>query len=255
MCIRDRYSPVNMTGDADWIAQIKNTYDGEDAAESGSISGDQSSNFSISERTTSVSFWYKVSSENNYDFFEFYIDGSREIRKSGDVGWTQFTNGSLGNTNHPFEWRYTKDGYVDAGSDKAWGDKVVFDQNGGYQEWSNTNSASDSGEVDSDGDGIILWEDLVQMFASPEKKKKKARRRREDGMRINRKAFPSEGPEGGERGSEPGMKSRAAAGSRKRRWTSGRSGGLARRSRLNLRREGKRRMRTPETNEGRQRRS
>tara|TARA_B100001027_G_scaffold100863_1_gene69279 strand:+ start:79 stop:2514 length:2436 start_codon:yes stop_codon:yes gene_type:complete len=159
----EQYSPVNMTGDADWIAQIKNTYDGEDAAESGSISGDQSSNFSISERTTSVSFWYKVSSENNYDFFEFYIDGSREIRKSGEVGWTQFTDGSLSNTNHTFEWRYAKDAYVIEGADRAWVDQISFDQNGGYQEWSNTNSASDSGEVDSDGDGLI---DLVEYLVA-----------------------------------------------------------------------------------------
>ena len=159
----EQYSPVNMTGDADWIAQIKNTYDGEDAAESGSISGDQSSNFSISERTTSVSFWYKVSSENNYDFFEFYIDGSREIRKSGEVGWTQFTDASLSNTNHTFEWRYAKDAYVIEGADRAWVDQISFDQNGGYQEWSNTNSASDSGEVDSDGDGLI---DLVEYLVA-----------------------------------------------------------------------------------------
>ena len=159
----EQYSTVNMTGDADWIAQIKNTYDGEDAAESGSISGDQSSNFSISKRTTSVSFWYKVSSENNYDFFEFYIDGSREIRKSGEVGWTQFTNNSLSNTNHTFEWRYAKDASVIKGADKAWVDQVSFDQNGGYLEWSNINSASDSGEVDSDGDGLI---DLVEYLVA-----------------------------------------------------------------------------------------
>ena len=159
----EQYSPVNMTGDADWIAQIKNTYDGEDAAESGSISGDQSSNFSISKRTTSVSFWYKVSSENNYDFFEFYIDGSEIIKESGEIGWTQFTDGSLSNTNHTFEWRYAKDAYVIEGADRAWVDQISFDQNGGYQEWSNTNSASDSGEVDSDGDGLI---DLVEYLVA-----------------------------------------------------------------------------------------
>jgi hypothetical protein len=159
----EQYSPVIMTGDADWIAQIKNTYDGEDAAESGSISGDQSSNFSISKNTTSVSFWYKVSSEYDYDFFEFYIDGSRLIRESGEVGWVYFSKDSLNNTNHTFEWRYAKDAYVIAGADRAWVDKVVFDLNGGYQEWSNTNSASNSGEVDSDGDGVI---DLVEYLVA-----------------------------------------------------------------------------------------
>ncbi len=159
----EQYSKITLTGDANWFAQTGTSYDGIDAVESGIVFANEASRFSISKRTTSVSFWYKVSSENNYDFFEFYIDGSRRLRMSGEVGWTKFTNGSLSNTNHTFEWRYTKDGYVDAGSDKAWVDKVVFDQNGGYQEWSNTNSASNSGEVDSDGDGLI---DLVEYLVA-----------------------------------------------------------------------------------------
>ena len=159
----EQYSKITLTGDANWFAQTGTSYDGIDAVESGIVFANEASRFSISKRTTSVSFWYKVSSENNYDFFEFYIDGSRRLRMSGEVGWTKFTNGSLSNTNHTFEWRYTKDGYVDAGSDKAWVDKVVFDQNGGYQEWSNTNSASNSGEVDSDGDSLI---DLVEYLVA-----------------------------------------------------------------------------------------
>ena len=159
----EQYSPVNMTGDADWIAQIKNTYDGEDAAESGSISGDQSSNFSISKNTTRVSFWYKVSSEDYYDFFEFYIDGTRRIRESGEVGWTQFTDNSLSNTNHTFEWRYAKDASGIKGADRAWVDKVSFDQDGGYLEWSSNNNTSEDGTLDSDGDGII---DLVEYLVA-----------------------------------------------------------------------------------------
>jgi hypothetical protein len=159
----EQYSTITLAGDANWVAQTGTSYDGVDAVESGSIFADESSNFSISKQTTSVSFWYKVSSESNYDFFEFYIDGSRRLRTSGEVGWTQFTDNSLSNTTHSFEWRYTKDNIVDAGSDKSWVDKVVFDQNGGYQEWSSTNSASDSGTTDSDGDGTI---DLVEYLVA-----------------------------------------------------------------------------------------
>ena len=98
-----------------------------------------------------------------FDFFEFYIDGSEIIKESGEIGWTQFTDNSLSNTNHTFEWRYTKDTYVDAGADRAWVDQISFDQNGGYQEWSSANSTSDSGEVDSDGDGLI---DLVEYLVA-----------------------------------------------------------------------------------------
>ena len=159
----EQYSTITLTGNADWIAQTGTSYDGVDAVESGSVFANESSRFSTSKQTTSVSFWYKVSSESNYDFFEFYINGSRRLRTSGEVGWTQFTDNSLSNTNHTFEWRYTKDTYVDAGADRAWVDQISFDQNGGYQEWSNTNSASDSGEVDSDGDGLI---DLVEYLVA-----------------------------------------------------------------------------------------
>ena len=159
----EQYSTITLTGDANWIAQTGTSYDGVDAVESGSVFANESSRFSTSKQTTSVSFWYKVSSEDNYDFFEFYINGSRRLRTSGEVGWTQFTDNSLSNTNHTFEWRYTKDTYVDAGADRAWVDQISFDQNGGYQEWSNTNSASDSGEVDSDDDGLI---DLVEYLVA-----------------------------------------------------------------------------------------
>ena len=159
----EQYSTITLTGDANWFAQTETSYDGIDAVGSGSIFANESSRFSISKQTTSVSFWYKVSSENNYDFFEFYINGSLGSRTSGEVGWTKFTNNSLNNTNHTFEWRYTKDTYADAGADKAWVDQISFDQNGGYQEWSNTNSASDSGEVDSDSDGLI---DLVEYLVA-----------------------------------------------------------------------------------------
>jgi hypothetical protein len=110
-----------------------------------------------------VSFWYKVSSEDYYDFFEFYIDGARRIRESGEVGWTQFTDNSLSNTNHTFEWRYAKDASGIKGADRAWVDQVSFDQDGGYLEWSSNNNTSEDGTLDSDGDGII---DLVEYLVA-----------------------------------------------------------------------------------------
>lgn len=159
----EQYSAITLSGDADWVVDFETTHDGVDAVNSGAVNDNESSEFSITKQTNSVSFWYKVSSESGYDFFEFYIDGSRSLEKTGEVGWTQFTNNSLGNTVHSFRWVYYKDGSRDAGSDKAWVDQVSFDKNGGYLEWSNINSASDSGEVDSDGDGLI---DLVDYLVA-----------------------------------------------------------------------------------------
>ena len=159
----EQYSAITLSGDADWVVDFETTHDGVDAVNSGAVNDNESSEFSITKQTNSVSFWYKVSSESGYDFFEFYINGSRSLEKTGEVGWTQFTNNSLSNTVHSFRWVYYKDGSRDAGSDKAWVDQVSFDKNGGYLEWSNINSASDSGEVDSDGDGLI---DLVDYLVA-----------------------------------------------------------------------------------------
>jgi hypothetical protein len=159
----EQYNTVTFAGDADWVVDPETVQNGANAFRSGAINNSESSRFYIFKKTSSVSFWYKVSSESNYDFFEFYIDGSRRLRKSGEVGWTQFTENSLSNTNHTFEWRYTKDAIVSAGADRAWVDQVSFDYNNGYLEWSSNNDASEDGTVDSDGDGLI---DLVEYLVA-----------------------------------------------------------------------------------------
>ena len=85
-----------------------------------------------------------------------------QARTSGEVGCTKFTNNSLSNTNHNFEWRYTKDTYVDAGADKVGSTKFLLIKMAAIKN-GRTNSASDSGEVDSDSDGLI---DLVEYLVA-----------------------------------------------------------------------------------------
>lgn len=73
----------------------------------------------------SISFFYRVSSENNYDKFFFLIDGEEKFNASGDGDWTRaaypLTTGS-----HVLTFRYTKDYSVSNGSDCAWIDNVVL---------------------------------------------------------------------------------------------------------------------------------
>ena len=72
-----------------------------------------------------LSFWYKVSSENNYDKLHFYMDGQERGVWSGTVAWTEFTQAvTVGN--HTFKWEYTKDSSVSSGEDCAWVDDIVF---------------------------------------------------------------------------------------------------------------------------------
>lgn len=72
-----------------------------------------------------LTFWYKVSSEGNYDKLHFYMDNSQVQEWSGNVNWTQFTQPVSVGT-HTFKWSYTKDGSVNNGSDCAWIDDIQF---------------------------------------------------------------------------------------------------------------------------------
>jgi len=74
---------------------------------------------------TSVSFRWKVSSEINYDFLEFYIDGIRQDRISGEVDWQQKSY-SISSGTHALKWVYSKDYSISSGSDAGWLDCVTF---------------------------------------------------------------------------------------------------------------------------------
>ena len=111
-----------------WEVTTQNPYEGQYCAKSTSISDGETTSLYINvevEQESVVSFYYKVSSENNYDKLYFKIDGSEKNNWSGDVSWAQaayvLTPGS-----HELRWEYTKDGSVSSGSDCAWIDNIVF---------------------------------------------------------------------------------------------------------------------------------
>ena len=72
-----------------------------------------------------LTFWYKVSSENNYDKLHFYMDNQEKGLWSGDVNWTEFTQAVTAGQ-HTFKWEYTKDSSVSSGDDCAWVDNIKF---------------------------------------------------------------------------------------------------------------------------------
>jgi hypothetical protein len=113
-------------GHANWLAQTAVTKDGVDAAQSGKITHNQNS--WMQTKVTgpgTISFWWRVSSENSWDWLEFYINGVRQDRISGSVGWQQKTY-TLGSGTNTLQWRYVKDISVDSGSDRGWVDQVVW---------------------------------------------------------------------------------------------------------------------------------
>ena len=118
------------SGDANWFGQTPTFYYDSDAAQSGIIGYDQQSCMQTTVAGSSdLSFHWKVSSESDYDYLEFYIDDSEQSGKiSGDTDWQQKSY-VLSAGDKVLKWCYTKDRYVEGGSDTGWVDKIVHATN------------------------------------------------------------------------------------------------------------------------------
>ena len=111
-----------------WIVDNSTAHQGTYSLRSASISDNQTSVFTISLSTSSqdtVSFYTKVSSENNYDFFKFYIDEEEKVSLSGttNTSW-QFKQFVISEGNHVLKFEYSKDYSSSNGSDAAWIDDL-----------------------------------------------------------------------------------------------------------------------------------
>src|SRR5439155_25354102 len=72
-----------------------------------------------------LTFWWKVSSETNRDYLEFYVGGVMRTNISGELNWQQQSL-SLVPGSQTLRWRYSKDYYGSSGQDKGWVDQVSF---------------------------------------------------------------------------------------------------------------------------------
>ena len=111
-----------------WSVVNNNAYQGLYCAQSGSINDNQSTSLSIMIECFcegEISFYRKVSSENNFDKLYFYIDGTEKGNWSGEVNWSQITY-PLAIGHHELKWTYEKDFSVSSGQDCAWLDNIVF---------------------------------------------------------------------------------------------------------------------------------
>jgi len=120
--------PWTFAGNADWFLTTVDPYEGIYCAQSGTITDNQTSELVITVETTAdddISFYRKVSSENNCDYLQFWIDGTMQEQWAGEVPWGQasypVTTGL-----HTFKWIYDKDYSISNGSDCGWIDIIVF---------------------------------------------------------------------------------------------------------------------------------
>lgn len=115
-------------GTADWSITDADFYEGMYSAKSGLITDNQTTELELIYEVyaeDTLSFWYKVSSENNYDYLRFYIDGSLQDEWAGEVGWAEaiyVVDAGI----HTFKWTYEKDVSIAGGLDAGWVDYITF---------------------------------------------------------------------------------------------------------------------------------
>lgn len=111
-----------------WVIDPSFPYEGMFCAKTGNIGNSSTTYIEITLDVLSsdtISFYRKVSSEQYYDFFSFYIDGNLQDEWSGNVSWGKVSYPVSAGT-HTFKWEYAKDFMVSSGSDCAWMDYVSF---------------------------------------------------------------------------------------------------------------------------------
>ncbi len=126
-------------GDAAWFGQTVEAFDSVDCAASGGIGDDQATAFQTTVAGPGqLSFYWKVSSEEDYDYLSFSIDGATQAQISGEVDWEKRTFSVTAGASRVLAWRYEKDVFTSENRDAAWVDRVVYVPDGtaaGYSTW------------------------------------------------------------------------------------------------------------------------
>ena len=115
-------------GNQNWSVSSDQSQDGTYSAKSGNIDDSQTSSISLTftcEEDGDISFYKKVSSEENWDYFRFYINGTQQAEWSGEVNWSNETYPITAGT-YTLKWEYDKDGSISQGSDYAWLDNITL---------------------------------------------------------------------------------------------------------------------------------
>lgn len=118
--------PWKMEGNKPWFTTASSAYTGTYSSRSGIITHNQQSVMSLTIDVTEagrISFARRVSSEQDYDFLRFLIDGQEQESWSGTVPWGEASY-SVSTGVHTFSWVYQKDDFGNANQDRAWVDDI-----------------------------------------------------------------------------------------------------------------------------------
>ena len=113
-------------GDANWFGQNTTWHYGGSAAQSGAVLDGQTSWLQTTvQGPGTMTFYWKISTEEGYDRLIWYMDGILQWDMSGTSTWNLATI-KVPSGNHTIKWEYKKNASGSAGLDTVWVDKVVF---------------------------------------------------------------------------------------------------------------------------------
>ncbi|MCB0704715.1 MAG: T9SS type A sorting domain-containing protein [Saprospiraceae bacterium] len=115
-------------GTAPWFTTTFQPYEGDVCSQSGDIANSQSSELVLIADVLEdgdIYFSRKVSSEADWDYLYFYLNGNEMASWSGEAGWAQFSYPVPAGLT-VFHWVYEKDNFVSEGADAAWIDEILL---------------------------------------------------------------------------------------------------------------------------------
>lgn len=118
--------PFVTSEDSPWIIST-DAYEGNYCVKSRNIGNDQSSTLEATVNCSYgyISFFRKVSSEENFDFLIFFIDDVEIDRWSGEEDWDEVSYTTTPGI-HTLTWKYVKDLSMSSDSDCAWLDCITL---------------------------------------------------------------------------------------------------------------------------------
>ena len=120
--------PWQTSGDSLWYVTSFYPFEGAKCLRSGHITDNQKSELNISMDVLaddSISFYRRVSSEDNYDYLRFYVDNTKLSEWCGEKGWARVSF-PVSTGMHTFKWAYEKDGSESRGEDASYLDLISF---------------------------------------------------------------------------------------------------------------------------------
>jgi hypothetical protein len=116
------------SGDSDWEIVDDYVEEGDFSAKASNLNDNESAGLILEYDLIAdheISFYIQVSSEEDHDFLNFYIDDELQASWSGLILFEQFAF-PVSQGSHTFKWEYIKDEDSDSGLDAAWVDFIIL---------------------------------------------------------------------------------------------------------------------------------